>query len=259
MGKAGDTRTSSRNGLTDSPMTHSADATSTSAPTTGPSARAWIVTIAAGLTAAMITWAAGESLMVDEIGRGSRWGRPISAVVYSTRNGVICLGILGGSLGLALGLAGGFLRGSARSVGLASLVGVVLGGAAGAGAARVLVPLYFRHYSGVDLSLPLLVHGGLWTSIAFAAGLAFGLGVGGPSRVLGAMTYAIAGALLATFTYEFASIWLFPAAQTDRPLPTSSGSRLFAYLVVALIMGAALAFGASRRQSSKVTQAPTIS
>jgi hypothetical protein len=240
-------------------MTHAADSASTSAPTFGPSARAWIVTIAAGLTAAMITWAAGESLMIDEIGRGSRGGRPIPAVVYSTRNGVVCLGILGGALGLALGLAGGFLRGSARSAGLAGLVGLVLGGAAGAGAARALVPLYFRNYSGVDLSLPLLVHGGLWTSISFAAGLAFGLGVGGPSRTLGAVSYAIAGALLATFAYEFASIWLFPAAQTDRPLPTSSGSRLFAYLVVALFIGAALAFGASRRRSSDVTHARTIS
>src|SRR5262249_35993559 len=200
--------------------------------TTRPSARAWIVTIAAGLTAAMITWAAGESLMVDEIARGSRGGIRISAVVYSTRNGVICLGILGGSLGLALGLAGGFLRGSARSAGLAGLVGVALGGAAGAGAARALVPLYFRHYSGVDLSLPLLVHGGLWTSISIAAGLAFGLGVGGPGRALGAVIYAVAGALLATLTYEFASIWLFPAAQTDRPLPLSSGSRMFADLAV---------------------------
>jgi hypothetical protein len=231
-------------------MAHSTDSASTSAPMIGPSARAWIVTIAAGLTAALITWAAGESLMIDETGRGSRGGRtPISPVVYSTRNGVTCVGILGGSLGLALGLAGGFLRGSARSAGLAGLVGVVLGGAAGAGAARALVPLYFRYYSGADLILPLLVHGGLWISISVAAGLAFGLGVGGPRGAPRAVIYAIAGALLATLTSEFASIWLFPAAQTDRPLPMSPASRMFAYLVVALITGAALAFGASRARS----------
>jgi hypothetical protein len=253
-------RTSSFIDLTDSPMTHSGDSVSTSAPTFWPLARASIVTIAAGLTAAMITWAAGESLMIEEIGRGSRGGRtPISPVVDSTRNGVTCFGILGGSLGLALGLAGGFLRGSARSAGLAGLVGVVLGGAAGAGAARALVPLYYRNYSGVDLSLPLLIHGGLWISISFAVGLAFGLGAGGPGRALGAATYAVAGALLATLTCEFASIWLFPAAQTDRPLPTTSGSRLFAYLVVALLIGAALAIGASRARSPSPTHTPTIS
>jgi hypothetical protein len=34
---------------------------------------------------------------------------------------------------------------------------------------------------------------------------------------------------------------------------------MFAYLVVALMIGAALAFGASRRQTSNVTQTPSIS
>jgi hypothetical protein len=34
---------------------------------------------------------------------------------------------------------------------------------------------------------------------------------------------------------------------------------MFAYLVVALIIGAALAFGVSRRHSSSVTTSPTIS
>jgi len=226
----------------------------------GTLARAWIVTLAAGLAAAMITWAAGESMMIDETGRGSKGGRiPISPVVYSTRNGMTSLGLLGGSLGLGLGLAGGLLRGSARSAGLGGLVGVVLGGAAGAGAAKVLVPFYFSYYSGTSLSVPLIVHGGLWTSISIAAGLAFGLGIGGTGRVIEAVIYAIGGALLATFTYEFAGVWLFPAAQTDRPLPMSSGSRMFAYLVVALVIGAALAFGDSRRRSSKVMPTPTIS
>jgi hypothetical protein len=168
-------------------------------------------------------------------------------------------GLLGGSLGLGLGVAGGLLRGSARSAGLGGLVGVILGGVAGAGAAKVLIPLYFRNYSGVSLTVPLLVHAGLWISISLAAGLAFGLGIGGPGRTIEAVTSAIAGALIATFTYEFAAVWLFPAAQTDRPLPLSSASRMFAYLVVALIIGAALAFGVTRRRSSVVPPSPTIS
>jgi hypothetical protein len=49
-------------------------------------------------------------------------------VVYSTRNAMTSIGLLGASLGLGLGLAGGLLRGSARSAGLAALLGVVLGG-----------------------------------------------------------------------------------------------------------------------------------
>jgi hypothetical protein len=215
----------------------------------GRPARLWLVTLAAGLAAAVITWAVGESLMIAETGSGSRGGRtPISPVVYSTRNGMTCMGILGGSLGLTMGLAGGFLKGSARSAVLAGLSGAVLGGAAGAGSARVLVPIYFRHYPGAELSLPLLVHSGLWASVSFAAGLAFGLGLGGSRSAIEAAVVAIGGSLLAALTHELAGIWLFPSAQTDRPLPMSSGSRLFAYLVVALFTAAVLALGVSRRR-----------
>jgi hypothetical protein len=233
---------------------------SANAPAANSEIHAYVLALSAGLAAGLIAWAIGEALLVPETGMGSRGGRiPVSPVVYRTRNGMTALGLLGGSLGLGLGLAGGLLRGSARSAGLAGLVGALLGGAAGAGAARVLVPLYFSNYSGVSLIVPLLVHGGLWTSIAIAAGLAFGLGTGGPGRAIEAVIHAIAGALIATFTYEFAGVWLFPAAQTDRPLPLSSASRMFAYLVVALIIGAALAFGVSRRRSLNVTTIPTIS
>jgi hypothetical protein len=237
-------------------MTHPADSASKIWPVT----RVWILTLSAGLAAAMFTWAVAEQMMVNETGRGARGGRiPISPVVYRTQNAMTAFGLLGGSLGMGLGLAGGLLRGSARSAALAGLIGIVLGAAAGAGAAKVLVPLYFRYYSGISLSVPLLVHGALWTSIAIAVGLAFGFGIGGPRRAIDAMTYSVVGALLATFTYEFAGIWLFPSAQVDRPLPVSSESRLFAYLVVALIVGAASAFGASKRQASNVTPVAIIS
>ena len=241
-------------------MTHSADFASTSAPTVGLVARVWIVTLAAGLAAAMIGWAAGESVMIDESGTGAKGKKiPISPVVYITRNGVTCLGLLGGSLGLGLGLAGGLLRGSGRSAGLAGLVGIVLGGAIGAGTAKALVPCYFTKYAEANPSVPLLVHGGLWTSISIAAGLAFGLGIGGRRRAIEAVIFAIAGALLATFAYEVTSVWLFPAAQTERPIPRSSGSRLFVDLLVASMIGAALAFGASRRRSADSTTTPTTS
>jgi hypothetical protein len=170
-----------------------------------------------------------------------------------------CLGLLGGSLGLGLGVASGSLHGSARLGGLAGLVGAVLGSVAGVCSAKLLVPFYFNNYSGLSLSVPLLVHCGLWTSISIAAGLAFGLGIAGPSRVIGPIMYAVGGALLATVIYEFAGVWLFPAAQTDRPLPTSPGSRLFAYLVVALMIGAASAFAVSRRRSQNATPTATNS
>jgi hypothetical protein len=221
-------------------------------------ARLWTSTLAAGLAAALITWAAGEALMRDETGMGSRGGRiPVSPVVYTTQNGMTCYGILGAALGLGLGLAGDLLGGSARRAGLAGLIGLGLGGTAGAGAARGLVPYYFAHYAADSLAVPLMVHGGIWAAIAVGAGLAFGLGTGGRGKIIGAVISAIVGALLATVTYEFASIAIFPATQTDRPLPMTSESRLFAYLVVALAIGAALALGESRGRSAKSGPDPT--
>jgi hypothetical protein len=210
--------------------------------------RAYVLALTAVVAAGLIAWAIGEALLTPEMGMGSRGGRiPVSPVVYRTRNGMTSFGILGGSLGLGLGLAGGLLRGSARSAGL---VGIVLASAAGAGAARVLTPLYFRYYSGVSLTIPLLIHGGIWASISIAAGLAFGLGVRGPSRAIASVVPAVAGALLATFTYEIAGVLLFHAAQTDRPLPMSSGSRVFAYLVVSVLIAGASALSVSRRRRS---------
>ena len=114
----------------------------------------------------------------------------------------------------------------------------------------MLVPLYFRNYPGAGLSLPLLIHGGLWAAVSLAAGLAFGLGLAGLRRAVEAAVLGVAGAVLAAIAYELSGIWLFPGAQTDRPLPLSSESRLFAYMVVALITAAVLAFGVSRRKHS---------
>jgi hypothetical protein len=168
-------------------------------------------------------------------------------------------GFLGATLGLGLGIVGGVLRGSSRSAVMAGLIGLALGGGAGVAAARGLVPFYFKNYSGVSLSTPLLVHGGLWMSIAVAAGLAFGLGLGGPRRAIEALAFAIPGALLATFLYEFTAIWLFPMAQPDRPLPVTPGSRLYAHLVAGLVVSVAMALCATRARSSKAVAASDVS
>jgi hypothetical protein len=168
-------------------------------------------------------------------------------------------GFLGATLGLGLGIVGGVLRGCVRSAVLAGLIGLALGGCAGMAAARGLVPFYFKNYSGVSLSTPLLVHGGLWTSIAVAAGLAFGLGLGGPRRAIAALAFAIPGALLATFLYEFTSIWLFPMAQPDRPLPVTPGSRLYAHLVAGLVIPAAMVLYATWVRTPKAVAAPGVS
>jgi hypothetical protein len=199
------------------------------------------------LAAALFTWSASESMMVDETGTGTKGGRAlVLPVVHMTRNGMTTLGLLGGTMGLSLGLAGGLLKRSARSAALAGLAGTIFGAAAAAGAARVLVPIYFQHSGCIDLMFPLLIHSGLWLAVAIPAGLAFGLGVGDARRAIEAIVYAVVGAILATVIYEVAGVWLFPRAQTDRPLPISSAARLFAYIVVALGISSALVFAVAR-------------
>ena len=242
-------------------MTRSAESVSAPTVTNAPTARAWILALAVGLAASLITWAASETLMRDETGMGSTRGTriPVSPVVYSTQNGMTAFGLLGATLGLGLGIVGGVLRGSSRSAILAGLIGLALGGGAGVAAARGLVPFYFNNYSGVSLTTPLLVHGGLWMSIALAAGFAFGLGLGGIPRAIEALAFAIPGALLATFLYEFTAIWLFSMAQPDRPLPVTPVSRFYTYLVTGIVVSVAMALCASRARSSKSVAAPVVS
>ena len=103
-----------------------------------------------------------------------------------SRGGASAFGMLGATLGLALGLAGGLSRRDPRAALTAGAIGLILAGAVGAGAAMGLVRLYFQNQDPQSNSLlfPLLVHCGIWSTIGLAAGLAFGIGVGGRGRVL---------------------------------------------------------------------------
>ena len=81
---------------------------------------------------------------------------------------------------------------------LAAVFGLILAGTAGAGVTQGLLPIYFHaaraseDHLASDIVTPLLIHGGIWTAIGLAAGLAFGLGLAGWGRALQA---GIGGAL----------------------------------------------------------------
>ena len=102
-------------------------------PDGGPGPRAWALTLALALSAALIAWACSEMSLVPEIGSGMR-GTPnkVTPQVPATRNAMMTFGILGAVLGLGLGLAGGLTRRSILWSILAATIGLVLGGAAGA-------------------------------------------------------------------------------------------------------------------------------
>jgi hypothetical protein len=127
------------------------------------------------------------------------------------------------------------VRGSVRWASLAAVIGLVLGGAAAVGTAGLTLPIYYEHLKFNDLTYSLLVHGGTWTATGGAAGLAFGLGMGGWGRMLRCLLGGAGAALLAAVIYEFVGIVRFPLAMTDRPLAKTWEMRLLARLLVALL------------------------
>jgi hypothetical protein len=162
------------------------------------------------------------------------------------KNAALAFAVQGACLGLALGLAGGLARGSVRSGAVAGLAGAVLGAALALGASVALQPVYYRtlQLDQVDqnLTVPMMVHGGIWGAAGLAGGLAFGLGLGrGPSTIGRAAVGGVVGVLLAAIVFEAAAAMAFPTAATTRPLAPTPASRLMAKMLVALLSAAGIA------------------
>ena len=99
--------------------------------------------------------------------------------VSRDRSAAVSYGGLGMILGLTLGVAGGLARRSPGAAIAAGIVGMVVGGAAGAGMTTVLLPIYHATRAAFpdadqnnDLALALETHGGIWLAVGAAAGLA---------------------------------------------------------------------------------------
>jgi hypothetical protein len=166
--------------------------------------------------------------------------------VSMDRAAAVAYGGLGMFLGLALGVAGGMARRSPAAALAAGLTGLVLGGAAGAGATLSVLPSYHAALAAKsdadkenNLSVSLLAHGGIWIAVGGAAGLALGLGLGGPGRIARATIGGILGATLAAAIYEFAGAIVFPTGETFRQMAVAPGPRLLAHLSVALCVAVA--------------------
>ena len=169
------------------------------------------------------------------------------------RNGMISFGASAAATGLGLGLAGGLIKRSVARTALAGATGLLLGGGAGVVLSRLILPFYYEHPQGLDITHALMVHGGIWVGVGAAAGLAFGMGPGGWQGVLRGALGGAGAALLATVIYEFAGGILFPLAFTDRPISQTWESRLVARLLVAVLIaaGALLSLDATRQQKPR--------
>jgi hypothetical protein len=222
--------------------------------------------LGAGLLAGAVSWLVGEASLNTFRPKMQRMMTPAGPMIGATaaeqtradaRNAALAFAVQGACLGLALGLAGGLARGAAGGGAVAGLAGAVLGGALALGAAVALQPVYDRNVQldqvDQDLTVPLLVHGGIWGVAGLAGGLAFGLGLRGRRDLIArAAVGGLVGALLATFVFEFTGAIMFPEAKTTRPLSLTWGSRLLARALVGLLAAA----GVSALVAGRPTPAP---
>ena len=128
-------------------------------------------------------------------------------------------------------------RGRIRSpVGSVGGIGGVTRARRGRGAAGVtslaLLPAYNaykqRHPDEAlqDLTLPLLIHLGVWSAAGAAGGLAFGLGLGARGRLAAPILGGVVGAVVATIGYELIGAMAFPAAKTAQFVSAHLGNPL---------------------------------
>lgn len=209
-------------------------------PISSSKSRNGLLALAAGLAAGLIGWFIVESMLTrgTDLVRERRQSEPPRASEIALRDATVSFGTLGALMGLGLGAAGGLIGRSGRRAGLAGAAGLVLGGLAGAGAARWLVPIYFDNLSANDMTYALKVNGGIWGAVGATAGLAFGLGRGGSARMLRMAVAGLGAGLFAMALFVFVGSILLPRAMVDRPLALTPGSRLAAMLLLALLVAA---------------------
>jgi hypothetical protein len=227
--------------------------------------RLLIYAIAAGLAAGAASWFAGETVLAS-YQRDLFPPLKISPTVEDMRrlrearlySATLSFAAMGGLLGLAMGLAGGLARRSASASAQAAILGLLLGTATAAPIAFVLVTVFFKQHDpqSVDLVLPLLTHGAIWSGVGVIGGLAFGLGLGGRGRWKATLVGGFAGAAAATVVYEIVGALAFASNKTDLPLSASVTTRGMAQLLVALLsaVGAALAL----RRFAKTEASPPV-
>ena len=146
-----------------------------------------------------------------------------------------------------------------------SAVGLVLGAVLGAATSLALLPFYFRALDksqeelSRDLTLPLLVHGGIWAACGLAGGAAFALGLGaGRVGLIKAAVGGMLGAFSGAALYEMIGATAFPQDKTTSPLASIWIARFLARLLVATLAGllAAVVINTASRRPAGLARTP---
>jgi hypothetical protein len=224
------------------------------------SSRFWAAALAAGLAAGLLSWLGGEAVyglfdppseLVNSVNLARSSELAAAQMIALIKNAIAAFRVLGAVLGMVMGSAGGAARRSLRAGAIAAAFGLVVGGALGFGMSLVLVPVAARDLVMLyeSLGFALLIHGGIWSVLGAAGGLAFGAGLGSRSLALRAAVGGLAGALLGTLIYDLLGAVIAPLAGTGAPLSTSLGMRLLARVCVCVpaTLGAAAASAQQQR------------
>ncbi len=207
----------------------------------------------AGLLAGVLAWSVGEltaKAFRPPMHIHNVMGQAIERATFEDRaaadakNAALAYTIFGLFLGIGLGTAGGLTRRSTRRAVRGAATGGVLGAVLSFGAALVLLPVYFRAEDASqaelsrDLTIPLMVHVGCWSTAGLAAGVGYGLGrAGGSARTAGAALGGALGGALGAALYEIVCASALPHSGSTSPLPWSPTARFVAHVLVAVAAG----------------------
>jgi len=229
--------------------------------------RLWIAALAAGVVAGALGWLGGEAihgLFLPPIRTvsGAEAAEDLKAAnIGLEKEANIAFAMLGGAVGLALGLAGGVSRRSVGGAAVAAVAGLVLGTAAAFGAALPLIAIASHSVDRMndDMVFSILLLGGIASAIGLSGGLAFGIGLGDPRRIIPAALGGLLGAALGTAFYQVLGTLVFPLDQSAAPLPTTGTSRLVARMAIPLFIAAftvVLVRGPRSRTKTKTPLSP---
>jgi hypothetical protein len=234
----------------------------------------WLLTLGAGLTAGLISWAGGEAMynmfrIEDAIIYPANY-KQISGYqkqnvtaqiqgdairVVERKKAAVSFGLLGLLLGVCLALAGGLAGGSARTTVSGALGGGIAGAVVGGGLAYSIVPLFFRYFDPEQGLLVLFfTHAAIFAGLGAASGLGLGLGLENRLALGGSVFGGMFGALIGTVAFETANSLAFPLMRTYEPISTEWLPRLLVYFCVAIgtALMAGLAAGGSLRRRAPV-------
>ncbi len=169
------------------------------------------------------------------------------------RNDTIQYGVIGALLGLSMGVAGGMVVRSTRLAALVGVMGLVVGGAIGAGATAGV--LYWRTIHPIrdpsDLVQSSMTMAGIWGPIGLLGGLALGLGLGRKGGVLGPGLSGCVGALLASGFQPVASSIFQISKPSINLFGATAGDRLVSVLLLTIFTALAATRSATAQPRTK--------